>query len=70
MLYFNLECGNILTYDEMVEEAKELYDVDLNDPTNLIGYEEYYIEYIEDEYDEPDLDLGFNPYMGCYDYDC
>lgn len=25
----------------------------------------------DDYYDEPsDLELGFNPYMGCYDYDC
>lgn len=27
----------------------------------------------DDDYDEPyqdDLEMGFNPYMGCYDYDC
>lgn len=39
-----------------------------------------YSEYVEDaedddeddyDYDEPsDLEIGFNPYMGCYDYDC
>ena len=26
----------------------------------------------DDDWDEPnwDLDEGFNPYMGCYDFDC
>lgn len=28
-------------------------------------------EDIEEDYYEPDYDeCGFNPYMGCYDYDC
>ena len=34
---------------------------------------DYYIEDVEVscEPEEPnDLELGFNPYMGCYDYDC
>ena len=22
------------------------------------------------DYDDDDLEMGFNPYMGCYDYDC
>ena len=26
--------------------------------------EEYY------DADDEDLEMGFNPYMGCYDYDC
>lgn len=27
--------------------------------------------YFEDEVQEmPDDEIGFNPYMGCYDYDC
>lgn len=29
------------------------------------------IDYIEsDEFDDDNLELGFNPYMGTYDYDC
>ena len=25
----------------------------------------------EDDYEEPaDIEMGFNPYMGCYDFDC
>ena len=28
-------------------------------------------DFIDDEYYEPDYDeCGFNPYMGCYDFDC
>ena len=25
-------------------------------------------DYFDDDFD--DLEIGFNPYMGCYDYDC
>ena len=28
-------------------------------------------DYLDDEYYEPDYDeCGYNPYMGCYDFDC
>lgn len=41
MYYFmNNENGNILTWDEMMEEAAELYDLD--DPTCPFGWDEYY----------------------------
>lgn len=40
MLYLNKECGNILTRDEMIEEAKELYD--WGDDTNCLPLSEYY----------------------------
>ena len=38
-------------------------------------YEQYELEGLtEDEdiedYDDCDYEIGFNPYMGCYDYDC
>lgn len=23
-----------------------------------------------EDYDDADLEMGFNPYLGCYDYDC
>ena len=39
-IFQNKECGNILTYDEMIKEFREMYDGD--DPTNLLGWEEYY----------------------------
>ena len=38
--YINKECGNILTYPEMVSEWMELYDG--GDPTNPISWMEYY----------------------------
>ena len=39
-IFQNRECGNILTYDEMIEEFREMYDGD--DPTNPFGWETYY----------------------------
>ena len=36
----NIECGNILTYSEMIEEWAEMYDG--GDPTNPLGWEEHY----------------------------
>ena len=41
-MYQNIECGNILTWEEMVQEGKELYD--LFDDTNIIDWSEYYTE--------------------------
>lgn len=41
-LFMNKENGNLLTYSEMLTEAEELYDI--GDPTNPIGWEEYYTE--------------------------
>ena len=38
--YQNIENGNILTYQEMIQEGAELYD--LNDDTNIYTYEDYY----------------------------
>jgi hypothetical protein len=39
-IFQNRECGNILTYDEMIEEYREMYDGD--DPTNPYGWDTYY----------------------------
>ena len=79
-LWMNKETGHLLTYDEMVEEAAEWYD--LGDDTNAMGYDEYYAE-TDDEVpadwdgdpydDEPadiDSDEGFDPYEGCFTWDC
>ena len=41
MYYQNRECGNLLTYPEMLKEWAELYDG--GDPTNPCGWMEYYI---------------------------
>ena len=53
----------------------EVADIPDNVATEYAEYEETDEEYdeddAEDDYCEPDdLELGFNPYMGCYDYDC
>lgn len=39
-MYMNLEYGHIMTYRDMIEEGRELYDLD--DPTNICSYMEYY----------------------------
>lgn len=40
MYYMNKETGELLTYNEMVEQAKDWYDY--GDDTNCIGLNEYY----------------------------
>ena len=79
-LWMNREYGHLLTYDEMVEEARELYDWD--DDTNACDLSEYYAdtgdEVPEDWDEEPgdiepddiDSDMGFDPYEGCFTWDC
>lgn len=39
--YQNIECGNILDYNEMLKEFAELYDG--GDPTNPAHWSEYYV---------------------------
>lgn len=39
-MFMNIENGNILTYDEMIKEGIELYDLD--DETNTLTWLEYY----------------------------
>jgi len=44
-------------------------------PKETYFHEQYELEGLtEDEdiedYDDCDYEIGFNPYMGCYDYDC
>ena len=41
-MYMSIENGNILTWAEMVEEGKELYD--LFDDTNCMSWQDYYME--------------------------
>lgn len=79
-LWMNKETGHLLTYDEMVEEAAAWYD--LGDDTNAVDYDEYYTETDDevpadwegDPYDDEPVDIdsdeGFDPYEGCFTWDC
>ena len=75
-LWMNLEYGYLLTYDETIAEAHEMYDLD--DDTNACHWSMYYTdtgEMVSDDwsYHEPndiDDDMGFDPYAGCYTWDC
>ena len=75
-LWMNLEHGYLLTYDEMIAEAREMYDLD--DDTNACRWSMYYTdtgEKVPDDgfYNEPndiDDDMGFDPFAGCYTWDC
>ena len=61
------------------EGLLEIYDEDDGDTLGWLTAEKAFLhiknrwENLEviDDYEEPDYDeCGFNPYMGCYDYDC
>ena len=39
-MFMNIENGNVLTYEEMIKEGIELYDLD--DETNVLIWLEYY----------------------------
>lgn len=78
-LWMNKETGELMTYDEMVCEASNLYDLD--DDTNACDLLEYYEdtgdevpedwnEWRDNEPDDIDDDMGFDPYEGCYTWDC
>lgn len=47
MLYMNRETGEVLTYKEMLTQFAEEYDGD--DPTNALGWQEYYEEETNNE---------------------
>ena len=52
----------------------EVVDIEEEDADYYSDYEEKDEEEAEDEEDSyedyGDIEMGFNPYMGCYDYDC
>lgn len=76
MYDYILECG-IATADEL-NLARNLVDGTWEDVLNAVlsvrtGYStlEQMLEDEEDEYYEPsDLEEGFDPYEGCYTFDC
>ena len=50
--------------DELADEEAMEEDFDEEDPYEGLDPE-------DEEWDEPsDLEMGFNPYAGCYDFDC
>ena len=78
-LWMNKETGELMTYDEMVCEGSNLYDLD--DDTNVCDFSEYYEdtgdevpedwnEWRDNEPDDIDDDMGFDPYEGCFTWDC
>lgn len=57
----------IEAYTEDEEQVKMLEKTFFHEQYELEGLTES--EDIED-YDSCDYEIGFNPYLGCYDYDC
>lgn len=78
-LWMNHETGELLTYEEMMEQGREWYDLD--DDTNACDLSEYYedtgdevpadwFDSCDDEPADIDSDEGFDPYEGCFTWDC
>jgi len=78
-LWMNKETGELLAYMEMLEQAREWYDLD--DDTNVCNLSEYYedtgdpvpADWFDDDYIEGEIyddEMGFDPYEGCYTWDC
>lgn len=80
-LWMNKETGELLTYCEMIAQAREWYD--FGDDSNACELDEYYEdtgdpvpedwlngERYDDEPDDIDDDCGFDPYEGCFTWDC
>lgn len=53
-------------YEEAQEILREIAEED--EAESL--YTEYDEDDVLDDYDYGDDDMGFNPYLGCYDFDC
>lgn len=54
-------------YEEAQEVLREIMEED-EEAESL--YAEYDEDDVLDDYEYGDDDMGFNPYMGCYDFDC
>lgn len=48
------------------EDGEDIVKIDNDRNAVFLVYGDSNIEAYEEPYD----DMGFNPYMGCYDYDC
>lgn len=51
---------------DVMEYAVTMEEVEVDDDFFDYEVEDDEFDDYEDDYDE----IGFNPYMGCYDYDC
>jgi hypothetical protein len=80
-LWMNKETGELMTYEEAWKQGEEWYD--LGDDTNALTFSEYYEMTDDDvpedwdewragdyEPDDIDSDEGFDPYEGCFTWDC
>ena len=62
--YFEIHSAE---YEEAQEVLREIAEED-EEAESL--YAEYDEDDVLDDYEYGDDDMGVNPYMGCYDFDC
>lgn len=76
VIAMNTKTGFVLPLGDFPTEAEAQYNIDNNiewDEDDIPEDWDFTIEPTDDEYEEPadiDDDCGFDPYMGCYSYDC
>ena len=76
VIAMNTKTGFVLPLGDFSTEAEAQYNIDHNiewDEDDIPEDWDFTIEPTEDEYEEPydiDDDCGFDPYCGCYTYDC
>lgn len=69
----DLKDGGYLEPEYADDMAKIVYNAGLTAKYDQEQEDEFFESLCEDYEDEDDcemLDMGFNPYMGCYDFDC
>jgi hypothetical protein len=76
VLAWNVKTGACLTLGEFPSEEEAQWaidnDIEWDEDDNPDDWD-FTIELSEDEYEEPadiDDDFGFDPYAGCFTYDC
>jgi hypothetical protein len=76
VIAMNTKTGAILPLGDFPTEEEAQYNIDNNiewDEDDVPEDWNFTIEENEDEYEEPydiDDDCGFDPYAGCFTYDC
>ena len=76
VIAMNTKTGFILSLGEFSTKTEAQYNIDYNiewDEDDIPEDWDFIIEPVDDEYEEPadiDDDCGFDPYCGCYTYDC
>ena len=72
----NYKTGEVLALGDFDTQAEAQYNIDNNiewDEDDIPEDWGFTVEPVDDEYEEPadiDDDCGFDPYCGCYTYDC